>query len=58
MKKTTSKLSLNKTTLRTLGAELHTVRGAGDAVEGLTTVLKDLTPFTANCPVSGFCRNG
>jgi hypothetical protein len=52
MKKTTKKLGLNKETLRTLSSELTRVRGGED---GLTTVIKDLAPFTSRCPRSAFC---
>lgn len=56
MKKIVKKLSLGKTVLRNLDAELATVRGGGDAVEGIRTVIKDLTPFTETCPGrSAFC---
>jgi hypothetical protein len=56
MKKSVKKLALNKNVLRNLGAELATVRGGGDAVEGLTSVIKDLVPFTERCPArTAFC---
>jgi hypothetical protein len=58
MKKTTKKLALSKTTIRRLSDELGQVQGGGDSAEGLRTVLKDLVPFTSNCPKSGYCADG